>query len=250
MEPVFVLSHIRRSNRNLLILGIVFLLLGLPGMIASFPAFYTRITDQPWPWEFTFLPEIFFSPHYTSGDSAFYTFGVTTLFFLIGSISLVIALRRRGHPERHPLVKDLAKLGVWEEVARDIEKELQQSNHLFQHRKFLMTRSWLFQPRFLGLKVVRLDQIAWMYEQVTQHYTNGIPSGKTYRTFLWLRDGVCLQLECGKGDAQTLMTEIWERVPWVLVGHSDENRNLWHNNRNALLQGLDERRRQALAAGQ
>ena len=41
--------------------------------------------------------------------------------------------------------------------------------------------NWLLHPTQFGLQVVAIKELIWAYKHVTKHYTNFIPTGKTFR---------------------------------------------------------------------
>jgi hypothetical protein len=157
----------------------------------------------------------------------------------IASWNLLRVLKRWGKPESHPIVKSLAKAGDASAIASAIEQELPAAHKV---GKTTITRNWLLQPTTYGLKTVALGDLVWFYQKVTSHSTNGIPTGKSYTTMIYDRDGRTFEIKAKEKQVEEIMTILYDKAPWAVSGYSDELQKLWQKERQTLIAAVDERR--------
>jgi hypothetical protein len=62
------------------------------------------------------------------------------------------------HPEKHPLVSQLARFGPPDEVAAAIQKEVSREAPHASSGSPIETRSWLLRPTFFGLEIIPLSR--------------------------------------------------------------------------------------------
>jgi hypothetical protein len=158
---------------------------------------------------------------------------------------IVRAIQRSNDPSAHPIMRALARFGPPDYVASQIDAEL-----LADHPKVgnvHLTPTWLVQATAAKLDATRLDDVVWAYKKVTQHRTNGIPTGKTYAAQVWDRHGVCITVAGKEAFVNQVLDAAAQRVPWMLAGYSAELEKSWKSNRAAVLEAVDQRRRQVVA---
>jgi hypothetical protein len=102
----------------------------------------------------------------------------------------------------------------------------------------------LIQKNLYNVDLFNLEEIAWIYTKVTQHSTNGIPTGKTHTVVVIDRSGATLEISTRQEEVKKILTEIMERIPWVIVGYSDDLQNLWQKDRASFLEMIQQRREQ------
>lgn len=162
---------------------------------------------------------------------------------VIGVWNLQKVLKRRSAPELHPIAKSLTKLSDYpESTAAQIDSEVQSDINKFSLESLQITASWLLRQTRFGLDIMKLEQIVWIYEKVTQHRTNGIPTGKTYAAIIINRQGESIEIPGNKQNVEQILLEIINRVPWVLAGFSQELQNLWMSDRTKLFEVVEQRR--------
>jgi hypothetical protein len=101
-----------------------------------------------------------------------------------------------------------------------------------------------------SLTATRIEDIVWAYKQVTQHRTNGIPTGKTYNAQFWDRHGVRITVSGKEPVVNQALEAVAQRSPWVLAGFSPELEKTWKQNRAAVIEAVEQRRRQVLGQAQ
>jgi hypothetical protein len=160
------------------------------------------------------------------------------------------AQTRRQDLLKHPAYQKLAKYGEPEVVAEQIDQELQ--THYNTERligdKTYLTPSWLLLPKTYGLQMTRLDQLVWIYKKVTRHSVNFIPTGKSFEIVMNDRDGHEQTIKASEDHIDQLIEQIFNQVPWVIVGFDDDIRKLWHNQRQEFYAVVEERKKNAQAA--
>ena len=113
-----------------------------------------------------------------------------------------------------------------------------------------LTPNWLVHSAPASLSATRIDDVVWAYKQVTQHRTNGIPTGKTYAAQIWDRHGVRITVAGKEPVVNQALEAVAQRSPWVLAGFSPELEKTWKQNRAAVIDAVEQRRRQVLGQAQ
>jgi hypothetical protein len=85
-----------------------------------------------------------------------------------------------------------------------------------------VTEHWIFNKTASDTWLLPLSAIVWMYGAVTQHRTNGIPTGKTYAANLFFSDKLSTALPTTKKSMDDLIVKLAARCPNALIGYSDE----------------------------
>ncbi len=161
---------------------------------------------------------------------------------------LARAIRRINDPSTHPILRSLSRFGPPDYVASQIDAEMLAANP--KAGGVQLTANWLVHATPASLKATRIDDVVWAYKQVTQHRTNGIPTGKTYTAQIWDRHGVCITVTGKELVVDQAIEAIAQRVPWVLAGYSPELEKTWKQNRAAVVDAVEQRRRQVLGQAQ
>ncbi len=161
---------------------------------------------------------------------------------LVGGFELHSWQERRRDLTLHPLVKRLSKYGLAELVAESIDRELNTSNPIV-YRKTKITDTWLLQQGTYGLELAQMVDIVWIHLQVTSHRLNGIiPIGKSYAAICYDRDGTKIEMPGKKTQVTELLQQLERRLPWAIVGHSDEIQQSWEKERDDFIAVVDENR--------
>jgi hypothetical protein len=161
---------------------------------------------------------------------------------LVGGAELHSWQSRRRDLTLHPLVKRLSKYGLAELVAESIDRELNTSNPI-SYRKTKIADTWLLKQGTYGLELAKLVDIVWIHLQVTSHRLNGIiPIGKSYAAICYDRDGTKIEMPGKKTQVTELLQQLELRVPWAIVGHSDEIQQAWEKERDDFIAIVDENR--------
>jgi len=161
-----------------------------------------------------------FLPYMLNADSfrssGYIAMGLGMPLFGLCVWGLARAIRRGNHPATHPIMRALGRYGPPDYVAGQIDAEL-----LAEHPTVgtvHLTPSWLVQSLPSNLAASRIDDIVWAYKQVTQHRTNGIPTGKTFAAQVWDRHGVCMTVAGKEVLVNQVLEAAGRRAPWMLAG--------------------------------
>src|SRR5207302_1608302 len=63
-------------------------------------------------------------------------------------------------------------------TAQMIEEELRRPAEVWSIGSLKLTSSWLMNQSFFDLTIMNLIEVVWVYQKVTRHYYNFIPTGK------------------------------------------------------------------------
>ncbi|MGD0036322.1 MAG: DUF6709 family protein [Bacteroidota bacterium] len=208
-------SYIRRTSRNMLI--IYFIVTSLIGII--FVALY--FSNQVIFWILT--PLLLF-----------------LLWKLFNSIYWLI------QPSSHPAYKSLERYGIPFEVAGQIENEYRNKNSLVRFPGSIMTENWFFVINIFDFDLIHLDDMLWIYKEVTKHSVNAIPSGTTYRLAIVTRSSKKIVIDSSKNNVNNILQALCERLPWIQAGYSDELKESFKNEPALLIAQIDSRRKEML----
>src|SRR5207248_2921358 len=111
-----------------------------------------------------------------------------------------------------------------------------------------VTQSWIFVSKTFGLSICRIPDIVWAYKKVTRHYTNFIPTGKSYAAILFRRSGTSIEAAGPQKKMDRLLEIVVSRAPWALIGFTKELDNLVRSNWQGFVAEIDERRSKPAAA--
>jgi hypothetical protein len=160
---------------------------------------------------------------------------------LIGAINLGKWKQRQENINLHPIVEKLNQYGTAEMVAHEIDREFDSQN-VVVHKQTKISNNWLIQKQSFDLEIKKIVDIVWIYFQVTKHRTNGIPTGKTFATICHDRHGKKIEIPGSEAEVMGLIEQIYTRVPWAIVGHTDEIKLAWEKDRANLISFVDENR--------
>jgi hypothetical protein len=188
-----------------------------------------------------FLPMMLDATDFRTGG--FIGLAVAAVIALLSAIGVLLAFYRFANPEAHPAMKALARYGTLATVTNEINMEMS-NPHEQVGKKIHFTRSWLVSTAS-GLQAMPYRDMIWCYKQVTQHRTNGIPTGKTYAAFVNDRHGTSINIPGKEKEINQLLEFAMRSSPGVVTGYSDELSNLWRKDRARFAAAVDERRHNA-----
>lgn len=175
--------------------------------------------------------------------SGYIGLGIGFLVAAIAGIGVLLALLRFANPGAHPAMKALARFGNAEMVTNEINMEMT-NPHDQVGKKIHFTRGWLVSTTN-GLQAVPYRDMLWCYKQVTQHRTNGIPTGKTYAAHVMDKHGTQIILPGKEDQVNAVLEQTVRNSPGIVVGYSDELNALWKKDRARFAAAVEERRRSA-----
>lgn len=208
-----IAENISRSNRNLFIANLVMIITVIFLAVKLFPNLFVSMM----------VP----SNNFRIPDCAIVS--VEVILASLGIWNIKKALQRNANPEKHPIISSLAKFGAADQIACLINREVWQNSKRIG-RSITISPSWIIEKRLFGAKFISLREIIWIYNKVTQHYTNFIPSGKSYSVVFWGRDGVQHEYPMGKDKCELFLATITEYAPWIIAGFDKQLEKLWHDN--------------------
>ena len=216
----WVESQARRANRNLLITNLAL----LAGAILIF------VLNRDYDFR---------------SDYVLVGFGVVVL-LLIGW-NCVKALRRYSEIQTCPVWRQAATYGDVEQIAMQIEQDQQMGQT--KYGKLVVTPSWLIHRSWFLTWVSPLEDLAWIYKKTITHYTNFIPTGKSYAAVIFGRRRQQVEVRASRKKVDQLLADLAARVPWVVFGYSKEIQNAWQKDAAGFVAEVDSRRQALKAKG-
>lgn len=169
---------------------------------------------------------------------------------IVGAVALVVLLYTlfgMSDGKNHPVMRALARFGDPEQMAESVAQEMELDHTVVQKQTHL-TQRWLVYRRSSALDVTRFTDIAWIYSGVTQHRTNGIPTGKTFKAFIWDRHGKKIEIQ-GKKEAHVveILDAVAKRAPWAIMGYTKDIEQIWNKDQAQILAAVDQRKQELKA---
>ncbi|HEX3314580.1 MAG TPA: hypothetical protein VHR72_06780, partial [Gemmataceae bacterium] len=138
---------------------------------------------------------------------------------------------------RHPIGRSLARLGDSHEIASQIDEELADTDGKPIGRA-LIVGPWLLRPTAFGLIAARIADIVWAYPvKVTGDHVAA----------LCFRDSKIVGVSLKGDQVQTLLREVFARVPWALRGFDPERAKLWRKRPDDVIAQVDAARKKLRA---
>ena len=160
--------------------------------------------------------------------------------FLLSVWNLLRYGKRVSDPLEHPIYKKLEIYGIPEAVANGIDEDIA-STGVPVTKKLIISNSWLVRKNFFGLTLVPLQDVLWMYKNVTQHKVNYIiPAGKSYSLVIHQNNKIKVQVGMNQKKVDAAIELIQHKVPSIACGYSDELAYLWNKNFPAFLVELEK----------
>jgi hypothetical protein len=193
-----------------------------------------------------FLP--FFVDATSFRSNAYISLAVAVPIGLLAAYNVKRAITRMNDMQMSPIYKWLEHYDVPPAaVSHMIEQELKAGGTTISVGSLRLTSSWLLNRTFFHLDVVHLNEIVWIYQKVTKHYHNFIPTGKSYGVIVSDKWGRQIEVDLGRGkakeDAPSFLHNLGSRIPWVVAGYSDELKRHYAKNRADFVAEVDERRK-------
>jgi hypothetical protein len=174
--------------------------------------------------------------------------GAGAVMLLLGLYLTWLFIQRRTNPEKHPLMKSLAKYGAPNDVAMQIDSELRSEPASKVASELLVTKNWLIHASMFRTVLMQAREVIWAYQKVTKHYHNGIPTGKSFSTVIRDSRGQSTEIQGKKKTAPDVVNALQQRMPWIIAGFSKELEQAWKNDRAGLTQAVEKRRATLAAA--
>lgn len=163
---------------------------------------------------------------------------------VLGVWNLKKLASRKRQPLLHPVMRALERFGHPNVIAAQIDADVRANIVSPVLNKAAATPTWLLHPSKFGLQVLAMVEIVWAYKHVTRHYTNFIPTGKTFRLMVADRQGRLLSLDGNEYDTDGLLGYLRHVAPWALFGYDPDLATAWRTNMAAVVHTVDRRRQQ------
>jgi hypothetical protein len=147
---------------------------------------------------------------------------------------------RRDDPERHPLCKSLSKYGPLYSLVPEIDAEFGAGASDLGGVTF--TKNWLVKCTVFESRVMRRDEIVWVYNKRTKHSVYFIPTGTTFAAILRDSRGQLLEVRGSEEQISNLLAFIAQPMPWIIVGYDRKTDKLYKRQRQAVIETVAGRK--------
>jgi hypothetical protein len=160
----------------------------------------------------------------------------------LGVILLLLALayfirnvRQQVNPQTQSIYKTLGDYGPVQAIVGAIDAEVAGPGCV-KIGKATVTPHWLIQTKPFRLDVVRLDDVVWMYQKVTEQRTYFIKTGETYTALFWTKQGKSIEVSGKQADVTSMLVQVAHHAPWVMRGFTKDRDKAWRTNRQQVIQ--------------
>ena len=167
---------------------------------------------------------------------------LAAVFLGVAFLSIGTSVRRRLQPQNHPLFSRLAQYGPPEDVRMRIDSELRGEGGGEKFGLLHITSNWLVNAGVLKTIVMAAPDIVWVYEKLTRYRSYGITAAKLHSVTICDSKGQWLGAGGKRDSILKLLESMQRRMPWILVGYSDELERLWRRDRPKFLEMVEKRR--------
>jgi len=144
-------------------------------------------------------------------------------------LGCIVAIRRIGQPSTQAEIKYLERFGSAEETISQIDEEMDSPHTTIGDCD--LTSNWLVFTQPGSVQTTRFEDIVWLYKEVTQNRTYGIPTHKSYSLHIFDRYGVQSTFKSSEANVDEVLAAISERSPRAVIGHSAEREQQWNEDR-------------------
>jgi len=181
----------------------------------------------------------------------FHNTGYFGIFILIAGYifvfyNLIKLLRRYLNYKVHPSFNILKYYGNPNNSKSSIDKEFQNKENCLFLNKCKFSRSWLIIPKFYKTYFINLGYIVWIYKRQTKYIINFIPYISEYSAIIITRFGKVFEINTFTENIDKILEVIYKRMPWIFIGYSKDNLNLYRKNFSQFVFLVDERRKEYL----
>ena len=153
--------------------------------------------------------------------------------------------RRAMGLQNHPLAARLKPYGDFAAVETSVNKDLESKDAVRSGGTRIMD-NWLLRTNRFSLNLIPLGDIAWAYSKVTQHRTNGIPTGKSFSAVIYSQNQPELEIALKKKQAEPFLEALHERAPWAVYGFTEDLKAAWQKDRSGFLGHVEGRKAQIM----
>ncbi len=156
---------------------------------------------------------------------------------LIIIINIIKIILYTLNPKTHPIYKSICKYGDVDNVASDINNELQMETR----EKYLnttITKSWLIVEELNNLKIYKLTDIIWVFRTINTQ-TGNVPISCQLNIKLYDKKSLDIFFGKNEGLLNAAISSILGKVPWVISGYSIEIYNMWSDNYEDFIRMVD-----------
>jgi hypothetical protein len=169
--------------------------------------------------------------------------------FGLAALNVRKAITRMSDVDATPISRSLGRFDQPpSNVAQMIDQDLKTHGDLSPIKSLCLTSSWLMRKSFFGLDVMHWSEVVWVYQKVTSHSYNFIPTGNTYAVIIIDKYGRSIEIDAGRWKAKEATSKLLQvlvsQMPWIAVGYIKELKQLFEQNRGDFVAAVQERRKQ------
>jgi len=158
--------------------------------------------------------------------------------FLLTLWNIQNSIRRFINPTLHPIFHSLSKYGNPLKIADTIDNELKNIPII---SKNILSQNWLIVRRFFTTDFIFFNEIIWVYKRTTNHSINYIPNGSSFDVIVNMRFGKQYTINSDEFGVSKIIEHITQRVPWIIVGYSEDINKLYRKSREELIRYVNKR---------
>lgn len=147
------------------------------------------------------------------------------VYLIVKSVSEMTDYRRNKSYKKMKIDKEE---GSEEQRNEEISRDFEDNSFIFKNKIIRITSKWVVSKSFASFTVLPTSDLVWTYKVITQHRTNGIPTGKSYSVKLLSKNRKTFDISVSsESKADDMVQLMGESFPNVILGYSIELLNLY-----------------------
>jgi hypothetical protein len=176
------------------------------------------------------------------GWATYTALGIGAFLLVVGFMLAIQGAKVLADEQAHPIWKTLAQNGSAQQLGIQLDVELrgEGGGQIFGDAR--LTTNWLVGASAFSTRVARLSDVVWAYQRIVKHYQGFIPTHKTVSVKICTRDGRTFEIPQKKDSGLRLLQALKIKTPWIAMGFTPAQANLWTKNRAELISSVDARK--------
>jgi hypothetical protein len=162
--------------------------------------------------------------------------------FLIGILTLFAAIPGRKSPEKHKMMRYIARQGPLLSTIRQAEQDLLSAGDRARVGPLYVAESWIFDSGPISPLVFHMRDVVRVAKK-TKESSQGKPSACSVE--FWLRqDSFSHSVQTGSAECDAIVSRLRERLPWTVEQDEATFDRKWRADRKACISEMEARKRQ------
>jgi hypothetical protein len=152
------------------------------------------------------------------------------------------ALARFQDPEKHPVMKRIAKWGDRISISSELEREAE-NPAAQKYGGCILGEKYLIHRSYYTIDVARFEDLLWAYKKILKKRHTFIPVGTDYHAVM-IFYGVSKEIQAKEKQVEEMLQFASQRAPWAVIGYNDQIATYYKKQQAAFCAAVEQRRRE------